>query len=143
MHDSESGVITSKWADTNTHGTISIDFRPIQKHASPSIVHLVTPETFERLNVTGDGSASGIALLGHAFEHALQSSHISLTPNRIGLSASKGISVKIFPNRTLEPNSGVITRPCLRTRLSLPERRRGLQGQNRSSKAQPDTPNSG
>ena len=48
-------------------------FAQYEKHASPSMVHLVIPETFERLNVTGDGSASGIALLGHAFEHALQS----------------------------------------------------------------------
>ena len=83
-----------------------------EKHFSPSIVHFFTPETLERLNITREGSPFGIARLGQALEHASQILHISSTPNLTGESVVNGKLVKIFPNRTLEPNSGVITRPC-------------------------------
>ena len=77
------------------------------------MVHFFTPTRFERLCGSVVGGPPGIAFDGQPLEQALQISHISRTPNEMGRSWARGASVKIFPKRTLVPNSGVMTRPCL------------------------------
>ena len=67
----------------------------------------------DRFSFTETGCPSAIAFGGQASVHRLHDSQNSVTPKLIGESWATGASVKIYPNRTRGPNSGVMTRPCL------------------------------
>ena len=79
-----------------------------EKHFSAFDVHFLTPFMDDRPPPVFGGPL-GSALTGQASTHLVQISQNFATPGRLGLSLFKGISLNIFENRNLGPNSGVIT----------------------------------
>tara|TARA_B100001063_G_C16775578_1_gene565003 strand:+ start:6234 stop:6431 length:198 start_codon:yes stop_codon:yes gene_type:complete len=63
----------------------------------------------ELLSFFKSGSPKGRAFGGQADAHLVQLWQYSLMPKAFGISISIGKEVKILENRTLGPNSGVIT----------------------------------
>ena len=81
------------------------------RHVSALIGHLKIPNRFDILLGLSVGSPYAIDLLGHLSAHFSHFKQKSQTPNAMGLSGNNGRSVNTLANRTLGPNSGVISRP--------------------------------
>ena len=83
------------------------------RHVSALMGHLFTFSRFDLLFGLSVGSPWEMEPLGHLsahFPHCIQNSQ---TPNPMGVSGIRGRFVSTLANRTLGPNSGVISRPFL------------------------------
>ncbi len=78
-------------------------FRQKARHVSGFVCHLRAPGLLEGVGPRSAISPVLIEREGHVVAHLLQTSQNSLTPNEIGLSGTRGASVKTLHSRTRGP----------------------------------------